>query len=227
VTLPWKTLASVETADGPLELRRRGEKDFLILIRGRVLMSSAAHRSEDALARHGCEGLKTRAKARVLVSGLGMGYTLRAALDELAADAQVVVAELNPVVVEWCAGPLSALTANAANDPRVKLEVSDVADSIADVAVRRQKPRFDSIILDMYEGPQSRLSPRDPLYGPSAVARVRDALLPGGTFAVWCEGKSPGFETSLQLAQFEFKLARAGKGARIHYIYVARKTAKP
>ena len=103
MALPWETLASVSTADGALDLRRRGEKDFLITIGGRILMSSAAHRSEDALAKLACVGLRKKKRARVLVSGLGMGFTLRAALDELADDAEVTVAELNAVVVEWCA----------------------------------------------------------------------------------------------------------------------------
>src|SRR6478609_8071515 len=123
MALPWVTLASVPTAEGLLDLRRRGEKDFLITIGGRVLMTSAAHRSEDALAKLACAGLRAKRRARVLVSGLGMGFTLRAALDELADDAEVTVAELNAVVVDWCKGPLAPLTAAAARDPRVTVEI--------------------------------------------------------------------------------------------------------
>lgn len=222
---PWETLASVPTAEGPLDLRRRGEKDFLITINGRVLMTSAAHRSEDALARLACAGLRKRRRARVLVSGLGMGFTLRAALDELADDAEVTVAELNAVVVEWCKGPLAPLTAEAARDPRVTVDVVDVAVRIADVARDAHVPRFDAIVLDMYEGPQTRVRPNDPLYGPSAVLRVRKALAPNGVFAVWCEGGSAGFEQSLRAAGFRYQLERSGFGARIHYVYVARASA--
>jgi spermidine synthase len=221
---PWETLASVPTAEGPLALRRRGEKDFLITIDGRVLMTSAAHRSEDALARLGCEGLRSKRRARVLVSGLGMGFTLRAALDELADDAEVTVAELNPVVVEWCEGPLAALTADAARDPRVTIDIVDVAVRLAHVARDAKVPRFDAIILDMYEGPQTNVRPSDPLYGPSAVLRASQALAAGGIFAVWCEGPSAGFERSLRAAGFRYQLHRAGRGALIHHVLVARKS---
>jgi spermidine synthase len=223
MALPWKTIASVMTPDGELDLRLRGEKDFLITIRGRVLMSSAAHRSEDALAKLACAGLRIKAGARVLISGLGMGYTLRAALDELAPDASVVVAELNKVVADWCEGPLGALTAHAASDPRVTLIIQDVAKLIAErgLAKNAKKSRFDAIVLDMYQGPQNRVHANDPLYGPYAAARVRSALTPEGVFAVWCEGPSQGFEASLKSAGFHFKLKRAGKGARIHFMYIA------
>ena len=222
---PWETLASVPTAEGSLELRRRGEKDFLITIGGRVLMSSAAHRSEDALAKLACAGLRNKRRARVLVSGLGMGFTLRAALDELADDAEVTVAELNAVVVDWCEGPLAPLIKGAARDPRVTIDIADVAASIADVSRDASVRRFDAIVLDMYEGPQTHVRPNDPLYGPAAVLRSKKALAPDGVFAVWCEGPSAGFERSLRAAGFQYRLERAGRGARIHYVYVARESA--
>jgi spermidine synthase len=218
---PWETLATVPTPEGPLALRRRGEKDFLITINGRVLMSSAAHRSEDALAKLACAGLRDRRRARVLVSGLGMGFTLRAAVDELAEDAEVTVAELNRIVVEWCKGPLGPLVDNVVHDPRVTVEIVDVSAHIADVARRGDVRRFDAIVLDMYEGPHHDVHPNDPLYGPSAVRRVKKALTPDGVFAVWCEGPSAGFEGSLRAAGFKYRLQRAGRGARIHYVYLA------
>lgn len=221
MSLPWETLASVVTPDGTLDLRRRGEKDYLILIEGRVLMTSAAHRSEDALAKLACVGLRKKPKVRVLVSGLGMGFTLRAALDELASDAEVLVAELNPVVVEWCKGPLGPLTADAAKDPRVTVQVVDVAKRIGGVAKDPGRPRFDAIVLDMYEGPQTNVRPSHSLYGPAAVARTKQALKRGGMFAVWCEGPSSGFERSLQSAGFQFRLERVGRGARVHSVYLA------
>jgi spermidine synthase len=219
MAIPWTVIESVATDDGALELRRRGEKDFLITIAGRVLMSSMAHRSEDALARLGCDGLRDKARARVLVSGLGMGYTLRAALNELAADASVTVAELNPIVAEWCKGLLGALTNEASNDPRVDLRIADVAQVIA-AGAKGQK--FDAIVLDMYQGPQTRVQASDPLYGSLAVRRTRSALTPNGCFAIWCEARSTGFEKELTAANFSFKLARVGKGARVHYVYVAK-----
>ncbi len=226
MTRPWETLASVPTPEGALVLLRRADDDFLITINGRVLMSSTAHRSEDDLAKLGCAGLRSVPGARVLVSGLGMGFTLRAALDELAADAVVTVAELNPVVVDWCGGPLGAMTKHAAKDPRVTVEVVDVAACIARVARDPSRGRFHAIVLDMYEGPQTTPRANDPLYGVTATQRVKQGLAPGGTYAVWCEGASPGFERTLRNAGFEFRLHRGGRGARIHWVYVARSKAK-
>jgi len=228
MAIPWETLASASTPDGALDLRRRGEKDFLITIGGRILMSSAAHRSEDALAKLSCAGLRKKRGARVLVSGLGMGFTLRAALDELADDAEVTVAELNPAVVDWCKGPLAPLTAGAASDPRVTLEVVDVAKHIARVARDTRAPRYDAIVLDMYQGPQHLVRADEPLYGHVAVRRAKEALTPGGVFAIWCEGASTGFEANLRVAGFHYRLERAGRGgSRTHCVYIASDKAPP
>ena len=127
MAVPWKTIERVPTDEGLLELRQRGERDFLITVGGRVLMNSGSHRTEAALGRLACEPIADRPSPRVLLGGLGMGFTLRAALDSLPAAADVVVAELNPVVVDWCRGPLSAITAAAASDDRVRIEIGDVA----------------------------------------------------------------------------------------------------
>lgn len=218
MTLPWTTLASVATADGQLDLLRRGEKDFLITIDKRVLMTSAAHRSEVVLAELACEGLRNVAKARVLVSGLGMGYTLRAALDGLAEDAEATVCELNPVTVEWCNGPLASLTNGAASDPRVTTEIVDVTAHIAAVGSKK----YNAIILDLYEGPQTRVRPDDPLYGPGAVKAAARALVPGGVYAVWGEARSAGFEQILSAAGFTFTFHRPGRGGLRHAVYIAR-----
>ena len=218
MALPWNTLASVKTPEGALELRRRGEKEFLITIDNRILMTSKAHRSEVALAELGCAELREKKGARVLVSGLGMGYTLRAALDQLADDAKVVVAELNPVVVEWCKGPLSVLIEDAANDPRVTMHIGDVAKHIAKV-----EKAYDAIVLDMYEGPQTNVKPNDPLYGPGASRNAKKALVPKGVYAIWGEVPSAGFERSLEGAGFTFRAHRpSGRGALRHCVYVAR-----
>ncbi len=226
MALPWTTLASVPTPDGVLELRRRGEKDFLITIGGRVLMTSAAHRSEDALAKLACTPLRAKKGARVLVSGLGMGFTLRAALDELGEDARVTVAELNPVVVDWCTTHLAPLIGDAARDPRVTVKVVDVAVLLADLAREPPARPFDAIVLDMYEGPQAQVSPVDPLYSVSAMRRAHACLKVGGALAVWCEGRSLGFEGSLRAGGFDFRMERHGRGARIHHVYVARALAR-
>jgi spermidine synthase len=212
----------VPTAEGLLDLRRRGEKDFLITIGGRVLMTSAAHRSEDALATLACAGQRAKRRARVLVSGHGMGVTLRAALDELADDAEVTVAELNAVVVDWCKGPLAGLIKDAAQDPRVTIDIVDVAKRIADVARDKKAPRFDAVVLDMYQGPQNICRTDDPLYGHPAVQRTKDALVKDGMFAIWCESASPGFEANLRTVGFRYEFKRVGRGARVHCVYLAR-----
>lgn len=217
---PWQTLDRVPSAEGTLELRRRGDRDFLITVAGRVLMNSVHHRSEAALGALACRGLEGRRGPRVLVGGLGMGFTLRAVLDAVAADARVVVAELNPVVVRWCGGPLADLTAGAAQDPRVEVRVGDVADVIRGAAA--EPDRFDAVILDLYEGPHAGCAKvADPLYGRGAIERTRAALRPGGVFAVWGEAYDEGFEKRLQAASFSVSTERPGRGGLRHVVYVA------
>lgn len=222
MAIPWETLETVETADGPLALLRRGERDFLLTVRGRVLMTSAAHRSEDDLAKLACEGLGKDAPARVLISGLGMGFTLRAALDVLGPRAWVVVAELNPIVAAWCEGPLAVLTNGALKDRRVRLVLDDVSQVIREVADGPAERRFDAIVLDMYEGPQGRGARQHPIYGVKAVETTFRALNENGTFAVWCEQRSADFERALRAAGFAFDMKRTGHGGRVHLVYLAR-----
>lgn len=214
---PLVTLASVPTAEGPLDLKKRGERDFLITINGRILMTSSAHRSEDALSVLACGRLANAPRPRVLISGLGMGYTLRAALDALPASAEVVVVELNPVVVDWCRGPMAVLTNDALSDKRVSVVVDDVAKYMR----RKHDKPFDGVILDMYAGPLAKVPPDDPLYSTAASANVARILSKNGVYAVWSEASSKGYERCLEEAGFQFELHRSGHGARIHAIYLA------
>jgi spermidine synthase len=217
MTRPWKTIACVETHEGMLELRQRGQGDFLITIAGRVLMTSQARRSEEALAALALDGLAGRAPARVLIGGLGMGYTLRATLDRLPAESVVTVVEINPEVAAWCRGPLAPLTAGAISDPRVRLVVDDVGRQLAS-APRRG---YDAILLDLYEGPHAATqSADDPLYGPSAIGRARAALEVGGVLAVWSEEPDARFERRLAEGGFRVEKRRAGAGGRAHTIYL-------
>jgi spermidine synthase len=214
MAVPWKTLAVVETPEGPLELRQRG-RDHLITVGGRVLMTSAAHRSEVELARLACAALPAR--PRVLVGGLGMGFTLRAALDALPAGATVEVAELNPAVAAWCRGPLASLSGDALADPRVTVRIGDVAGFI-----RAARARYDAIILDLYEGPNAATQTAgDPFYGDAALAATRAALRPGGLLAVWSEDPDEIFERRLARAGWKLTRRRSGKGGRAHVIYLA------
>jgi spermidine synthase len=222
---PWTTLDSVETDDGLLELRRRDEHDFLILVDGRVLMNSVANRSELALGKIACRSLKGRGGARVVVGGLGMGYTLRAVLDSVADDARVTVAELNPVVLGWCKDEIAHLTAGAAVDPRVDVEIVNVSELIGRLAIE-ERGRVDAIVLDLYIGPNADCDEvSDPLYGSRAIAAAYGALAPGGVLAVWGESSDPGYEKRLKKAGFTLSTERPGKGGLRHVVYVATKGA--
>lgn len=215
----WKTLATSKTDEGLLELRQRGDADdYLIVIGGRVLMNSHARKSEEALATLGLAGVTD--PKRVLVAGLGMGYTLRAALDALPSTTEVVVCELDQQIVEWCKGPLAAATQNALGDPRVKLEVTDVAARIA-----HSKNTFDAILLDLYEGPNAASQRKDdPFYSAHALVRTRAALRPGGVLAVWSEDADAPFAKRLVTAGFVVKAHSIGAGGRKHVVYVGKRT---
>jgi spermidine synthase len=141
---------------------------------------------------------------------------LRAALDVLPQSARVVVAELNPAVVEWCRGPLAVLTDGAVADPPVTVAIGDVAAHVAGA-----RAAYDAILYDLYEGPHAATQAADdPLYGPSALARVKAALRPGGVFAVWGEEPDARFEARLQAAGFRAEKHRAGRGGRAHAVYL-------
>jgi len=215
---PWKTIDTVATPEGPLELRQRG-KDFLIVIDKRVLMTSTDRRSEEALSKVALAELGNLPAPRVLIGGLGMAYTLRAALDVLPARARVVVAELTPTVATWCKGPLAPLTNGAVLDPRVDIVIDDVAAVIA-----RAKPgSYDAILLDLYEGPNPATQRRDdPFYGAAALARSRTALAPGGVLAVWSEDADETFAKRFATAGFDVSTHRFGS-ARRHFVYLGRR----
>lgn len=220
---PWHIVDSVPADQGTLELRRRGESDFVITVGGRVLMSSSANRSELALGILACAPLRGVAEPHVLIGGLGMGYTVRAVLDALPAAARVHVAELNPIVLDWCRGPIAALTGRAADDPRVRVEFADVADVIRRSSGVAEERPFHAIIFDLYEGPHARTDKRDdPLYGSRAIERVRAVLKPGGVFAVWGENYDHGFEKRLRAAGFAVTSERPGRGGLRHVVYLAR-----
>lgn len=221
---PWKTIDAIDSPDGKLELRQRGERDFLILINGRVLMNSSANRSELALGElAGKEAASRAPHPRVLIGGLGMGLTLRAALDSLPASAQVIVAELNPITAAWCRGPLADLNGHAVDDSRVSVVINDVAKVISNAAQTGGK-KFDAIIIDLYEGPHARTDARDdPFYGSNALQKTAAALSENGVFAVWGENPDAGFEKRLSAAGFSFERLRPGRGGMRHVVYVAKR----
>jgi len=167
----------------------------------------------------------SRPKPRVLIGGLGMGLTLRAALDALPEEAQVTVAELNPDVVAWCRGPLSGLALNAVGDHRVAVVIDDVASVITE-ASKPNATKFDAIIIDLYEGPGTGTDALlDPFYGSCALKTTAAALSADGVFAVWGESLDAGFEKRLAAAGFSVVRQRPGRGGLRHVVYVARKRA--
>jgi spermidine synthase len=183
-------------------------------------MTSAAHRSEAALGELACAHLRRRRAPRVLIGGLGMGFTLRAALEALPPRACVLVVELHRVVIDWCRGPLALLNGAAADDPRVSFEIADVARVIA-----QAKASYDAIAVDLFEGPRGRRRD-DPHFGDAALAAARAALAPDGVFAAWCERPEPAFENRLEAAGFAVERRRSGRGGLRHVVYLGLSNAE-
>lgn len=221
--LPWKQLgkARVPGDNGELTLQQRGD-EYSIRVDGYELMNTRVHGSEDALAELACAELKDTKSAHVLIGGLGMGFTLRAALDLLPKDARVVVAELVPAVVEWNRGPLGPLAGHPLDDPRVRIDLRDVGD-----VIRSSAAAFDAILLDVDNGPDAfTLAGNASLYGDAGIAAVRRALRPGGALAVWATEEDRRFVQRLRRAGFEASAervrARAERGRSRHVIFLAR-----
>jgi len=188
-------------------------------IAGRVLMTSVHHKSEDDLATVACAALERKRRPRVLLGGLGMGYTLRAALDLLPANAVVTVVDIHPKVVDWNHGVLGPLARAPIKDPRVRV----VVDNVTRVIANCQPGGYDAIVFDLYEGPHDAINrERHPLYGNDAIKRTSSALGPDGVFAVWSEESDPPFEARLKTNGFTVEKHRSGTGGRIHVVYLAR-----
>ena len=219
---PSEVIDSVDTDEGKLELIRQASGHWVIAIDHRPLMSSFLHRSEVALADLACAPLAKKTAPRVLIGGLGMGYTLRAALDLLPADAEVITAELNPIVAGWCRGPISELSRNALEDPRVKLEILDVSILISRAAEAGDEGQFDALVLDLYEGPYPPpKGTEDLVYGRKALLRARSALRNSGCMAVWSEGPVKSFEKLLGACGFRVEFHRPKHKGPRHVVYLS------
>jgi spermidine synthase len=216
----WEELARVRSAAGDeLILRRRGGI-YEIRCNGYDLMSNRAHRSEEALAELALETVAASAP-RILIGGLGMGYTLRAALDHAPADARITVAEILPAIVAWNGDVLASLAGRPLEDPRVDLRESDIDALLDGIA------GFDAILLDVDNGPAAVVhAGNDPLYSARGLRRLRRALAPGGVLAVWSADRAPFFEALLEDADLAWRAsevaARGVAGDPLHVIYVAR-----
>ena len=210
------------TPAGELIRLTRESGEFVVRADGALLMSSGAHHSEELMAEIGCEGLRKRTDARVLVGGLGLGYTLRAALDAVGPRATVVVSELLEAVVTWNRGLLAHLAGHPLDDRRTQLEVGDL------VAYMRAGPApFDALLLDVDHGPDSFTSKGNgSLYDRQGLARLRESLRPGGVLVVWSAYDCPPFVRALKQAGFDAKVvstqARGHRGPR-HWLFVGRR----
>lgn len=225
--IPWVHLdtASIPGGEGALRLKRRGA-EFSIMLGDNELMNSRLSGSEQALATLCCERLADRPAPKFLIGGLGMGFTLRAALGQLGPKAEVVVAELVPAVVAWAHGPMAEVFAGSLDDPRAKIREADVGAVIAEA-----RGAWDAILLDVDNGPDglTRAS-NDRLYSASGLRVAFGALRPGGILAVWSSGPDAGFAKRLKSAGFAVEEVRTranGKrgGAR-HVIWIATRPAR-
>jgi spermidine synthase len=223
---PWELLGEARMPDGTdMKLQRR-DTEYTIFAAGKILMSSRMHGSEEALASFACKRVRAVDEARVLIGGLGMGFTLRATLNLLPASATVVVAELQPAVVAWNRGPLGPLADHPLDDPRVRLEERDVALTLRS----SERGQFDVVMLDVDNGPDAFASTGNTyLYGDTGLAAIRAALKPGGVLAVWSAWEDRKFEQRLRYGGFTVHVervrARLKKGGPRHTLFFGRTPA--
>lgn len=218
----------IDTAQVPggedLRLFRRGA-DFMIVLDRNELMNSRMSGSEEALATMSIERIADKKAPQILIGGYGMGFTLRAALAVLPTDAQVVVAELVPQIIDWARGPMAELAAGCLDDPRVEVVLGDVGAEINRTATRTG---YDAILLDVDNGPDglTRLG-NDRLYSTRGLEAARKALAPGGVLAVWSAAPDKAFarrlgEAGFAVEEITVRARSNGKGAK-HVIWFGRK----
>ncbi len=222
--IPWVQLAStiVPGDGGEMRLYRRGS-EFSIRVGTSELMNSRIHGSEDALASLACERLADRNRARVLVGGLGMGFTLAGVLSRVGKQCSVVVAELVPAVVEWNRDQMAEINGAALEDARVTVRESDVANII-----RAEKDVYDAILLDVDNGPSALTSKtNDRLYSVAGLRAAFAALSPRGVLAVWSASPDPAFTRRLHKAGFKAEevrvRARGRAGGSRFIIWIAQR----
>ncbi|MFH1932439.1 MAG: hypothetical protein ABIN18_12740 [Pseudomonadota bacterium] len=222
--IPWEEIDRVEVPghEGEVTLLKRGT-EFSIRTAGTVLMNSRLHGSEDALAELTCSRIKRKSCMRILIGGLGMGYTLAAALEQSEPDTLITVSELIPAVVRWNREHLRHLAGMPLDDPRVSVEEEDVAETIS-----KRKSAWDAILLDVDNGPDGLTrKANDRLYSRSGLKTSFSALCPGGILAVWSSGADEAFTRRLKQCGFQTETVtvparKSGKGGR-HTIWLAGK----
>lgn len=222
--IPWALLdrAEIPGGSGELRLMRRGA-EFSIMLGTVELMNSRRGGSEEALATVACSLIRERHRPQILIGGLGMGFTLRAALAGLGGDAGIVVAELLPAVVAWARGPMTEIFSGSLEDARVRIQEEDVG-----LLIRSTKSAYDAILLDVDNGPDGIVrDANNRIYSRTGLAKARDALAPGGILAVWSAGPDPAFrkrlhDTGLDIVEWKTRSRPNNKGAH-HIIWFARK----
>ena len=222
--IPWLQLdtARVPGADVQLRLMQRGA-EFSMMLGQNELMSSRLSGSEEALATLACRRIEAVNNPHLLIGGLGMGFTLRAALAVLGSDARIMVAELVPAVIAWARGPMADMFGDSLDDPRASIREADVVDVIAS-----HGSAFDAILLDVDNGPEGLIrKANDALYDLEGLKAIRRALRPGGVLAVWSSGPNPLFSKRLRAAGFDVnevavRATTKRSGAR-HVIWFATK----
>ncbi len=221
---PWRLLDSAPVPDGDdrLQLWRRGDEYSVRLRSAGELMNSRASGSERALAALVCPQLAERSRLRVLIGGLGLGYTLAAALDGLPPTAEVVVAELVDAVVDWNRGPIGCLANHPLADERVQVYVGDVAELLTESG-----DGWDAVLLDVDNGPEGLArAGNDWLYSDGGLSAAARALRADGVLAVWSAHPSPAFRRRLQAAGFDVQehevRARSGNKGGRHWVWLAR-----
>lgn len=222
--IPRELLATAEVPGGdePLRLIRRGS-EYSIMLGANELMNSRLSGSEEAMSTLAAARIAGVSAPRVLIGGLGMGFTLRTALQAFGARASIEVAELVPEIVDWARGPMAHLHAGTLENPRVSIHVGDVGGLI-----RSSAGRFDAILLDVDNGPDGlSREGNDALYTAQGLQQARAALRPGGVLAVWSSGPDPRFTSRLRKAGFAVEeeivpARRTGGGAR-HTIWLAQR----
>jgi len=223
--IPWELLDSAPVPGGNETLRLyRRAAEFSIRVDGSELMNSRVHGSEDALAELVCARLADRPAPRILIGGLGMGYTAAAALHHLGAQAQVVVAELVPAVVAWNRGVLGNLAGHPLEDSRISVREIDVARIL-----QTEQQAYDAIILDVDNGPDGLTrSDNNWLYTRAGLAAAQAALTPSGILAVWSASPEPAFSRLLRQTGFTVEevtaRARGNKGGSRHMIWLAQRS---
>ncbi|GAA0285686.1 hypothetical protein GCM10009127_29280 [Alteraurantiacibacter aestuarii] len=222
--LPRIHLATAQIPGGEtLELVSHG-RDFIVMLGRNELMGTRMQFSEEQLAQLTLDRVAAP-QPRILIGGYGLGFTLRAALSRLGPKAQVVVAELVPEIIEWARGPMAELTGDCLDDPRLKLEMGDVA-ALIDDAADGTIDKFDAILLDVDNGPDAIVrSENTRLYSFPGLRAAKAALNPGGVFAVWSAATDERFTHRLRKAGFEVEVrserARPNNKGPRHTIWFA------